>query len=76
MILGCIAALFIVPDNTPAWIFWSTCAFFILFFNVMLFTRSRKPVEPTDNFDWRRTWAIAIIGLLVTIWQLYERYGR
>ena len=76
---GCVLAFFLVPPTTPIRTFLIICASCFALANVLLFIRLRKPassVTPEPKADNSKAYIAGSLGLLLIIWQLYERYGR
>jgi predicted membrane channel-forming protein YqfA (hemolysin III family) len=79
MVLGCIVALFTVPDTTRLSTFLFICCGTLILGNILLFRALKKPidlnrkVEKTDTATQICLFALIFLPLL---WSLYEKYGR
>jgi len=70
---GCLAAVYLVPPETPLWMFVLTCAGFIVVLNVAIFLRIRKgartPRTPTAASSFRSVvlWIMLAVIILTEI---------
>jgi hypothetical protein len=87
VILGCIIAAFTVPPSTPLKTFLWICAGAFIVANVLLFMalpgksshqglEQRREQQMDRKPNYFRMYFAGIIGVLLLLWQLYERHGR
>jgi hypothetical protein len=73
---GCLVAAFLAPPTFPLRTFLIICAGAFVAANALLLIRLRKPTYPNRKANNTRLNLAAGLGLLLLIWQIYERYGR
>jgi heme A synthase len=73
---GCVVAAFLAPPTFPLQTFLIICAGAFVVANALLLIRLRKPADSSRKVNNTRLNLAAGLGLLLLIWQIYERYGR
>jgi len=73
LVLGISASLFMVPGNTPFWLWAAISGCFIMAANYLLFARLRKTSEPESTKDTKLSPVLAWVGVLIFLLDLVLR---